>query len=80
MVTVAGIRASKDLTFARVFISYFGAENTLNDTVEGLNHAAGYIQIVIAENIRMRNTPKLLFVSDNSIQQGFDITKQIEEL
>ena len=37
------------------------------------------IQIIIAENVRMRNTPKLLFVSDNSIEQGFDITRQIEE-
>ena len=79
LVTVVGIRVSKDLTFARVFISYYGDEKILNDTVEGLNRAAGYIQIIIAENVRMRNTPKLLFVSDNSIEQGFDITRQIEE-
>ena len=70
LVTVVGVRVSKDLSFARVFISYYGDEKILNDTVEGLNHAAGYIQIIIAKNVRMRNTPKLLFVSDNSIKQG----------
>ena len=77
LVTVVGVRVSKDLSFARVFISYYGDEKILNDTVEGLNHAAGYIQIIIAKNVRMRNTPKLLFVSDNSIKQGFEITRQI---
>ena len=80
LVTVVGVRVSKDLSFARVFISYYGDEKILNDTVEGLNHAAGYIQIIIAKNVRMRNTPKLLFVSDNSIKQGFEITRQIGEL
>ena len=80
LVTIAGVRVAKDLTSARVYVSYFGDEDVLDDTVAALNHAAGFVQARIGKKLRMRHTPKLRFISDTSISDGFRITQQIRDV
>ena len=80
LVTVAGVRVAKDLTSARIYVSYFGEDEVLGGTVAALNHAAGYIQARIGRQLRMRHTPKLRFIADTSISDGFRITQQIREV
>ena len=80
LVTVAGVRVAKDLTSARIYVSYFGAEAVLDNTVAALNHAAGFVQSRIGRTLRMRHTPKLRFIADTSISDGFRVTQQIREV
>ena len=80
LVTVAGVRVAKDLTSARIYVSYYGDDEVLGATVAALNHAAGFIQARIARRLRMRHTPRLRFIADSSISDGFRITQQIREV
>ena len=80
LVTVAGVRVAKDLTSARIYVSYFGSDEVLDVTVAALNHAAGFIQARIGNQLRMRHTPKLRFIADSSISDGFRVTQQIREV
>lgn len=80
LVTVAGVRVAKDLTSARVYVSYYGDEQVLAATVDALNHAAGFLQARIGRQMRMRHTPKLRFIADTSIVDGFRITQQLKDV
>ena len=78
-VTVTGVETSSDLRHARVFVSVLGGEDERSDTLMGLRSAHGILQSAVAEELRMRRTPTLDFVYDDSIDRGMRITKLLEE-
>jgi ribosome-binding factor A len=78
--TVSGVKVSKDIAYAKVFISSFKNEESLARAVEALNHASGFIQSLLNRHLKMRYTPRLNFVADTSIKEGFEMIRKIEEL
>ncbi|MFP4113220.1 MAG: 30S ribosome-binding factor RbfA [Spirochaetota bacterium] len=78
MVSVSGVSVSKDLAYAKVRVSGFKERNELESAVHGLNHAAGFIQQRIGRKLKFRETPKLTFVTDHSIEDGFEINRTID--
>ena len=80
LVTVAGVRVAKDLTSARIYVSYYGDQQVLAATVAALNHASGFIQARIGRQLRMRHTPRLRFIADTSIMDGFRVTQQLKDV
>ncbi len=79
MVSISNIDVSKDLSYAKVFISSFEDHRKLQSAVDGLNHAAGFIQGVVGRRIKLRTTPKLTFISDHAIEEGFIVTEKIKD-
>jgi ribosome-binding factor A len=80
LTTVTDVELSKDLGHAKVFVSRFGERAVLEGSVKALNHAAGFIQGVLAKRISIRTFPKLAFILDDSIEKGFRITKKLREI
>ena len=74
------IEVSSDNTFAKVFVSTFEDFSVLQESVDGLNRASGFIQGRVGKALKTRNTPKLLFVADTSIHKGMEVNALIEEL
>ena len=56
------------------------ADNQLAKGVAGLQSAAGIIQSSIAKKLRIRQFPKLTFVADTSLKDGFNMVKKLDEL
>jgi ribosome-binding factor A len=79
-ISITGIKLAKDKSFARVYVSTFEDEETLEISVSILNKAAGLIQARIGKVLKSRNTPRLQFVKDVSIRDGIEINKIIEDL
>jgi ribosome-binding factor A len=91
-VSVTRVEAARDLSFARVFVSSFAASAedpeggkaeepaALDRAVEGLNRASGFVQARIAKRIHSRLTPRLLFIADKGIREGFELTERIKGL
>ncbi|MBL8966576.1 MAG: ribosome-binding factor A [Spirochaetaceae bacterium] len=52
----------------------------LDRAAEGLNRAAGYIQAQVGKRLRTRLTPKLVFVADHGIKEGFELNERIKGL
>ncbi len=77
-VTVTSVDTSPDLQHARVYVSVLGSEEEREDSLEGLNSSAGYLQAVMAGEVRMKRTPTLRFVHDDSIDHGFRISELLE--
>jgi ribosome-binding factor A len=80
MLSVTEVQVSKDLAYAKVFVSTFQNEKKLEEGVLALNHAAGFIQGILGKKLRMRLTPKLTFFPDTSIAHGIKMTQIIEGL
>lgn len=78
-ITLTQVKAAKDLAAARIWVSSFGGDEATARAVEGLSHAAGFIQSRIGREIRLRNTPQLSFSADDSIRVGFEVNKLIDQ-
>ena len=79
-ITITRVKAAQDLSSARLWISSFGGEDATERSVQGLNKAAGFIQILLGKELRCRNTPKLFFKIDNSIAEAFEINHLIDRI
>lgn len=80
LLSVTDIEVSRDLSLAKVFVSYYGDASKRAEILEALNHAAGFFQKEIAKRVRLRITPHLVFFHDDSIERGFRITETLKKI
>jgi ribosome-binding factor A len=78
-VTVTSVETSPDLRHARVYVSVLGSQSEREATLAGLESAHGLLQQSIAAELRMKRTPTLRFVFDDSIDRGMRITELLED-
>ena len=74
------VEVTKDLSYAKVYVSSFLPDGDLKNGVSGLNAAAGFIQREIAKKLRIRQFPKLTFVVDSGMKEGFKMVQKLNEL
>jgi len=79
LVHISYVKVSHDMGHARISVSGCCKKKEILKSVEGLNSAAGFIQAVIGKKLKTRLTPKLNFYFDDSIKEGFEINKLIED-
>ena len=72
MLSITRVDTTGDLRYARVYVSALDKERE-KDAVRGLRSAAGYLRRELGVNLRLRYTPELQFLPDDSIVQGAHI-------
>ena len=77
-VTVTDVRTSADLSQARVYVSVLGDEPLREATLEGLRSAHGYLQRRLASQLRLKRTPTLAFVYDDTTDKALRIDALID--
>ncbi len=77
-VTVTAVRTSPDLRHARVFVSVLGSEAEREGSLAGLRSAHGFLQRRVAGELRLKHTPTLDFLYDESIERGVRISSLLE--
>jgi ribosome-binding factor A len=77
-VTLTSVETSPDLRHARVYVSVLGDESARTDTLAGLASAHGLLQQAIANELRLKRTPTLQFVFDESIDRGMRISELLD--
>ncbi len=80
MLTVVRVDVSKDLSYAKVFVSALDGIDSAKEAVKGLVSATGRIRREVGTRLRLRKTPELKFVADDSVEHGMEIFKKIENL
>jgi ribosome-binding factor A len=78
-VTVLHVDLSGDLRQAKVAVSIMGTESERKRALEGLNHAAGFLQARVAARLQMRFTPVLSFKLDDSVKKSVELGRLIDE-
>jgi len=79
LVSVTAVRVTKDLRYAKVYVSVFGNEQEKKDALQALKHAAGFVRHEIGQRIQLRYTPEIQFVLDDSIEHGMHISGLIDK-
>ena len=78
-VTVTAVETSPDLRHARVFVSVLGSDQERAATLAGLDSAHGLLQQSVATELRLKRTPSLQFVYDESIDRGMRVTELLDD-
>jgi len=79
-VSVTEVETSPDLKTAKIYVSTMGGQQEKTKILRILNAAAGFLRTGLAQKTRLRFTPELIFVWDNSIEHGDRILRLIDEV
>ncbi|MGL5477914.1 MAG: 30S ribosome-binding factor RbfA [Clostridium sp.] len=80
MISVTGVEVTRDLGYAKVFVSIFA--NSEEEKVENfkvLKSSASFIRKELGKRVKLRVTPQIIFELDESISYGMKIDKLIKE-
>lgn len=78
--SVTNVHITPDLKFGKVFVSFLGDEEIINNAIKALNLAKGFVRHELANRIEIRYTPELTFVFDDSIEHGAHISKLLNDI
>ena len=79
-VTLTGVEVSRDLQHAKVFVSSIASAEERAASVAALNRAAPVLRRLVAAEARLRHTPELRFVLDESLERGFRVEKILGDI
>ncbi len=79
MVTVTRAEVSADMQHAKVYVSIMGTDQEQRACLKGLQHAAGFVQKQLADRLRMRFTPAIVFTLDKGVKNSLDIARLLRE-
>ena len=79
-VTVTSVVVSNDLSDAKIYVSVYGDQKNIDDTMEALQSALGFIRREIGSRIRLRIVPEIRFIYDESMEHGAHINQLLEKL
>lgn len=81
MVTVSGVEVTKDLAYAKVYITQFDdSEEKIQQTLAILNKASGFMRKLLGKNIKLRTIPQLTFYYDTTYQVASRIDSLIDSI
>jgi ribosome-binding factor A len=85
-VTVTDVRTSPDLRQARVYVSVLGAGGEISGeaereaSLEGLRSAHGFLQAQLAQELRLKRTPTLEFLYDDTTDRALRVEELLDEI
>jgi ribosome-binding factor A len=76
--TVTHVEVSNDLRHAKVRVSVMGDETQCQNSMTGLENAAGFIRREIGQRLSLRYTPEIRFIRDKSVDYILTIDKLLK--
>ena len=80
MVSVTFVDVSGDLQHAKVYVSIYGTEEAKSETMAGLKSATGFVRSELGSRVRLRRTPEVIFIEDDSIERGTKVLSLLNKL
>ena len=80
LLSVVKVEVTNDLSYATCYVSCVGGMEKTRESVKGLRSAAGFIRRELAHSLRLRSTPEIRFVADDSIEHSAKISRLISEV
>ena len=78
LLTVTHVDTTSDLRYAKIYVSALDKTQE-KDMMKGLRSAAGYLRRELGTALRLRYTPELQFVADDSIEKGAHILEMLRD-
>ncbi|MDF7667256.1 30S ribosome-binding factor RbfA [Orbaceae bacterium ESL0727] len=82
MVTVSGVDLSRDLAYAKVFVTFLNDSDphAIEQGLKVLNDATGYIRSLIGKAMKLRIIPELKFNYDESLVKGMQMSNLVADV
>lgn len=81
MVTVNDVEVSRDLSYAKVYVTFFEEDPVkVDEKLAALNKAAPYARTLVAGRMKLRVMPELKFVYDKSLVEGMRMSNLVTEV
>jgi ribosome-binding factor A len=80
LVTIMNASVSKDLSYAKIYVSVLSEDKKqITDIVHALNASAKKLRYNLAHAVELRIVPELKFVYDDTTARGFHMTGLIND-
>ena len=80
LLSIVRVDVTRDLSYATVYISSMSGIDAAKEAVKGLKSAAGYMRRELGLALKLRHTPELRFVADDSIEYSTNIAAMINKI
>ena len=80
IVSITDIELAHDNSFAKVYFSVFASEEAKKQTIEALEDNVSKIRYEVGKRIRLRLTPELRFIPDDSLERGTRVMDLIDKV
>lgn len=78
--TVTQVQISKDLHYAKVYVSVIGTAEVKQKTIKALQEAAGFIAVNSSKKVVMHYFPELTFRLDESVDKHMRIEELLDAI
>lgn len=80
MTTVSAVELTRDLAYAKVFVTFFNDKpEEIEASISVLTEAEGYIRSLLGKRLRARIMPHLRFVYDKSMAEGVRMSSLVDQ-
>ena len=79
LISVAAVKVTRDLSYAKVYISRLGEPSEALHAVSILNKASQFLRFHLAKHVNLRSMPQLQFVYDKSLLTGNELASLIDK-
>ena len=79
LVTISAVEVNRDLSHAKVYVSSLAEVEATGQSVEALQHAAGFLRSRLSRTLKIRSVPQLQFLYDASVERGVRLSHLIDE-
>lgn len=73
LVSITRVDTTRDMSYAKIYISVLSDTANGKDVVKGLVSAAGFLRHELGQSLKLRVSPELKFELDDSIEYGAHI-------
>ena len=81
MVTLSDVEVTTDLSYAKVYFTTLNIESDVEkDPSKLLNKISPMLRSLLGKKIRLRVTPELKFIYDNSLTEGMRISSLVSNV
>ncbi len=79
-ITITGVKITNELSYMYIYYTVFGDAKVLEKTEIALERANGFIKNQIAQRVKMRKVPALIFKYDDSYNKGQKVEDIIRKI
>ncbi len=82
MVTVSDVEVTKDLSYAKVFVTFLFDHDdaAIEQGMKALEKASPYIRTLLGKAMRLRIVPELRFMYDRSLVEGMRMSNLVTDV
>lgn len=80
VVSITDIEMAHDNSFAKVYYSVLASEEEKANTIKAITDNTSKIRYEVGKRIRLRLTPELRFIPDDSLERGSHVTELINKI